>query len=238
MDAIVKQILSYLSDKTKSLTRKIIGTLLIILVVLGVDNCCGFSYYFISNQKIEHIRKIEETKSYCKNNPKLLDYINGIELEALNRKNVFQLFGDLFDRVNIDTYKKDNLQSDTQPLESNGINHFFKSLFPEYPNRSQLWHTLTSSALPIASLVFISILLLLILPFIKMDDKLAAFLGAIILWLILAGMTWFFQWLWGLLPIILNRAYINYTLQILVQILFCIWLWKISKKTKENQVTK
>lgn len=238
MGEVVKLLILF-SKKIKSLSAKIIISITIFLAVLGVDSCCGFSYYFINNQKIEHIRKIEETKSYCKNNPKLLDYINGIESEALNRKNVFQLFGDLFDRVNIDTDKKDNSQPkiNIRSVEPNGLNYFLISLFPESPNRSQLLHTLTSSTLPIFSLAIISMLLLIML-FIKMDDKIYALFGVITLLLFLAGMTWLLQWLWGLLPIILNRAYINYTLQILVQILFCIWMWKISRKTKKNQVTK
>ena len=51
-------------------------------------------------------------------------------------------------------------------------------------------------------------------PFVIEKDKVATIIGVIFGLGILAFFIWITQWIFGLIPVILNRAYINYVLQL------------------------
>mgnify|MGYP000028783320 CR=1 FL=1 len=229
MKEILKGIVNYFVDRTKPLTPKITWSVCILLVLILSDNIIGFSFYYMNNQKLEHIKKIEEIKQLCKLDTLLYRHINKLEQDVLNRKNIFQQFGELFDKAELS--KKTELNTE-QTLELNKGNESKSSIlkiFPEQPNRSQIWHTITSSFILIVILILL-IITLLITPFIKTEDKTALLIGCLFGSLLIAGIIWLTQWAFGLIPVIFHRAYINYSIQIVFQI-FIIWgIWKISKK--------
>ena len=89
--------------------------------------------------------------------------------------------------------------------------------FPEV-ERNQMWHTITSSLLWIIFLALLSLYLIFAL-FVVEKNKIATILGTIIGLGILVFFIWITQWILGLIPVILNRAYINYTLQLIINLI-------------------
>ena len=70
---------------------------------------------------------------------------------------------------------------------------------------------------------------------IKTKEKIGLLVGCLLGIIIIAGVIWFLQWLFGLIPVILHRAYINYIIQIGFQT-FIVWgIWKISKNTDTSK---
>ena len=227
---LIERIISFLTNRNHSPLSKISWVMVAFLLIFLIDNYLGFSYHFRINQEIEQIKNIEEIKQISQDNIKLISFLNNKENEILNRKNIFQHFSALFDKEELksdtdNTYKVEEKEND------NKFKDFFINLFPEMPQRSQLWHTLTSASLWVLLLLII-VIYLFTLPFIQEKDKGNIILGIVSFTVILAGLIWLTQYLFGLIPVILNRAYINYTIQILLQILFFAWLYKIGSKTK------
>lgn len=127
--------------------------------------------------------------------------------KAINRKNIFQWFASLFENANIEKNTEVNItNSDGNILSVIG------KWFPEV-ERNQMWHTVTSSLLWVI-LFAILLLFLIFAPFVVEKDKVATIIGVIFGLGILAFLIWITQWIFGLIPVILNRAYINYALQL------------------------
>lgn len=82
-------------------------------------------------------------------------------------------------------------------------------------SRSKIWHTISSSCLLI--IIFI---LLPFIPFAEKKYNWNTFVGAIIFMLFDAGIIWLSQFLFGLIPVILNRPWINYSVNFVVSSLF------------------
>lgn len=230
---LIERIVNFFTSKDYSPLSKVSWGIVVILLILGVDNYLGFSSHYRTSKKIEQIKNIEETKSNCQNNPELIKSLDELEKDILNRKDIFQHFIALFDREELKN-DVDNTYKVEHPENNNKVEDFFTNLFPEMPQRSQLWHTVSSSALWI--LLFVGLIIYLFcLPFIQEEKKGDIVLGLLFIFIILAILTWLFQFLFGLIPVILNRAYLNYIIQILLQILIIIWLYKIGNKSKKTQ---
>ena len=56
-------------------------------------------------------------------------------------------------------------------------------------------------------------------PFTSDKDKFGTTVAFIFISGILVLFIWVFQWIWGLIPVILNRAYINYSIQLIFNLL-------------------
>lgn len=90
---------------------------------------------------------------------------------------------------------------------------------PEKKYRSNLWHTVTSGF----TFILFSILLLLLSPFIIFDERkfnVESFFVIILVLPIFALLIWLSQFLLGLIPVMFNKPWINYSLNFIVNILF------------------
>lgn len=61
--------------------------------------------------------------------------------------------------------------------------------------------------------------MLLILPFTLKKDKLGAIVGMIVGIGAMVLLIWLTQWLFGLIPILFNRPWINYTIQFIINLI-------------------
>lgn len=87
-------------------------------------------------------------------------------------------------------------------------------------SRSKIWHTLSSS--------YGFILLLIILPIIPFTEDtfdLSMMIGVIFIMIVDAGIIWFNQYLLGLIPLIYNSPWINYSLNFLIQTVITVWMF-------------
>lgn len=99
-------------------------------------------------------------------------------------------------------------------------------------SRSQIWHTISSS--------YALLILLIFLPFIPFADKKfswSTIIGMIFFMVFTAGLIWLNQYLLGLIPVILNRPWINYLLNFSIHTIVIIaFISSLSQSdTKKNE---
>lgn len=204
MGDFLSKIWDFFSNERISLTPKITIPLLLIMIAFLFVDYYGFFYYYANSEKVEYLSKIEEAKEKCASDTILVSYLDGMMNDAMNRKNVFQWFGLLFENKNVETisYKNSNATEDIFPL----------------CERNRLWHTITSSLLGIvvmgialAGLVYVFIF--------GSNNKSVVFARIIMLILVSVLIIWLSQWIFGLIPVIAGRAYINYILNSIINII-------------------
>ncbi|NDW18363.1 hypothetical protein D0T53_05455 [Dysgonomonas sp. 216] len=225
---VIDKLFNLFLNKEYSIKSKILWGVLLIILIIGINDFVGFTFYYSASKEIELISQIETTKQTT-NNKELLSYLDSKEKEILNRKYLYEKFLDLFKQTELVNDSKNEVNS-----SSSNNTSFISEIFPEMPYRSQLWHTITSSFVQILALIIL-LILCIIAPF-RTDIKDKQSVGIYIIIFILssalgAGLIWLTQFLFGLIPVILDRAYINYGIQILFQIL----LIYISIKTSKNR---
>lgn len=201
----------FLSDRI-SLTPKITIPLFLFLIAFLFVDYYGFFYYYANSKKLDYLAQIEETKEKCAENPLVVSYLDDMVNEAMERKNVFQWFAALF--TNEDT------SSDFQVSDGEGDNAYtgIHRIFPPC-DRNQFWHTVTSSLLWIFILAVL-ISFLFYLPFSSSPGKFSTLIRILLGIGGMVCMIWLTQWLLGLIPAIWDRAYINYSIQLIVNLLF------------------
>lgn len=212
MEEIVKRFIAFFESDRISISRKIGIPLLVILTILLFDNVLGISYYWINKMETDYIVKVEEAKKICGADSVLVAHFDEKIKKAINRQNIFQSFGTLFKNT-----KVENVEEKKEPDLTGNIFSNIGKWFPEV-ERNQMWHTITSSLLWIIFLVLLS-LFLIFAPFVFEKNKGVTILSIIIGLCILIFFIWITQWLFGLIPVILNRAYINYTLQLIINLI-------------------
>lgn len=212
MEEIIKRFIVFFESDRISISRKIAIPLLVVLTILLLDNVLGTSYYWINEMETDYIVKVEEAKKICESDSVLVAHFDEKISNAIKRQNVFQWFASLFKNTGLENVEESNSTN----LNGNIFSKIEK-WFPEI-KRNQMWHTITSSLLWIIFLAFLS-LFLIFAPFVVEKDKVATILGVIIGIGILAFLIWITQWIFGLIPVILNRAYINYILQLIINLI-------------------
>lgn len=227
MEEILKRFISFFESERISISRKIAIPLLLVLIILLLDNVLGISYYWINEIETDYIVKVEEAKKICESDSVLVSYFDKKIDNAINRQNVFQWFASLFTSTQIDNVKEFHETNINDNLFSN-----IEKWFPEVVERNQMWHTITSSFLWLICL-FVLVFSLFFALFENKTDTIATLLSNIIGIGIVVFLIWITQWLFGLIPVLFNRAYINYFLQLIVN-LFSIKLLVASRIKKKK----
>lgn len=270
----LKEIFKFFIAKEYSFTSKFLGILTLILTLFFIDNILGFSFYYSSRQKISQLSEIEKLKKECVSNNDLIEFINKSEKKIISRKNIIEIFFNLFSKEQFDEdIKTSNVVRDTVYLTKYDTikvkdlvytpwyNQSFDSIISKATkekasqqaiikkdtvlqaeigslnkvkqveiknSRSRIWHTLTSSYLLILLMCFMPIV-----PFIEKPFNWGMVVGILIISIFIAGLIWFNQYLYGLIPVILNRPWINYCLNFIIHSSSLILIISISKKSKK-----
>lgn len=170
--------------------------------------------------------------------------------------------GDVKPKLALDTVRKANNINSVSDFEGNredsvyyyeyqfGVN--FDSIISNYSStenvrsianpakktkkyRSRLWHTVTSGVLIIIITVFSIISILFIPLHAKKDERLGAFVAILLFVPFLAFGIWFCQWILGFIPVINNMPWINYVINLSVNILIVLMISvRFSKKKKHK----
>lgn len=204
MGELISKIWNFFESDKISISRKITIPILLVLTILMIDNIGGFSYRFTNSQKIDYLLKIEKAKVEFRHDTIVCSMLDKMEYDLINRKNVIEQFVDLFDNQEI--FKSKLSTTNKENIDNHKI------------SRNQFWHTVSSSLFWIIWL-FIFSLMLLILPFTLKKDKLSAIVGMILGIGIMVLLIWLTQWLFGLIPILFNRPWINYTIQFIINLI-------------------
>ena len=139
--------------------------------------------------------------------------------EALDRKNVFQWFGSLFENKNIEI----------TPSNSNNFNAI-EDFLPLY-ERNRLWQTITSSLFGIVVMAF-SLFGLVYVIIYGSYDRPAAIVRCIMLIFASTVIIWLSQWIFGFMPVIAGRSYINYIIQCVINIIIIIIVYRKLNKNE------
>ncbi len=223
MGDFLSKIWDFFSNERISLTPKITIPLFLIIIVFLFVDYYGFFYYYANSEKVEYLSKIEEAKERCSSDTIIVSYLDEMLYDAVNRKNIFQQFAMLFENEDVSHVPEISDKND------NSDSFEIERIFP-LCERNQLWHTATASLFWILWLVLLSIMLLYI-PFSSGDNRLNLMFGMIIGIGVITLLIWVTQWLFGLIPVILGRAYINYIIQLAVNLVPMV-LFAIKSKKK------
>lgn len=230
MEEIIKRFIVFFESDRISISRKIAIPLLVVVTILLFDNILGTSYFWINKMETDYIVKVEEAKKICESDSVLVSYFDKKIDNAINRQNVFQWFASLFKSTQIDNVKEIH--------ETNLNDHLFSDIekwFPEVVERNQMWHTITSSFFWLICL-FVLLFSLFFALFENKTDTIVTLLSNIIGIGIVVFLIWITQWLFGLFPVILQRAYINYILQFIINIFFIITIKKRTRTKRKGHL--
>lgn len=222
MGDFLSKIWDFFSNERISLTPKITIPLFFIIIVFLFIDYYGFFYYYANSEKVEYLSKIEEAKERCSSDTIIVSYLDEMLYDAVNRKNIFQQFAMLFENEDVSHV------SEISDKNDNSDSFEIERVFP-LCERNQLWHTATASLFWILWLVLLSIMLLYI-PFSSGDNRFNLMFGMIIGIGVVTLLIWVTQWLFGLIPVILGRAYINYIIQFSINLVPMVLFFIKSKK--------
>lgn len=215
METVINSVAKFLRDKSISTKIKILRVILIFIILLGVNDYLGFTYYYNAGKKVNLIEKIEKAKTSKEISAKHKKKLNNLEDEIINRKNVFSRSSDYLSQ---------------QWFSKKQVNPKPKK------ERSLLMHILSSSVVWIVLFLFVFVAV-----FVDKDDKDSeTILGIIIGLILLALLAFFFQWVLGLIPVIFGNSTYNYILNSIIQIsvaTLVIWLFnKYVDEEDDNEI--
>lgn len=224
MEELFKKLFGFFENEKVSISRKVAIPLLFLLIILSLNDICGISYYIIGGMKADYIIKIEDAKMKCKSDSLAQLYLDNMMNETLYRRNVFQWFASLFENASIGKTK----EIDYADPESGVLYKKIEQSFPTV-QRNQLWHTITSSLFGIVGLcLMFYVIMYVIFGKGRSQNKTTTFLRFIIVIITLIFIIWLTQWLFGLIPVIADRAYINYIIQGLINVIAIgVVFWKL-----------
>lgn len=205
MGNIFEAVINLLKDKTIPITKRMGAIISIIVLLIIVNDCYGFLYYYESKKKVEILNIIEDTKIKSSNDSDLYEYLDDMENHIINRQSKFEVF---FDKI---------VGIDFTKIKINNNN-----------NQNTFIRLLTSAGI-LLFLALVVLIIVIIYPFRNEKEKWSVFAGGLLLLIILSAAIWFIQFLWSLLPT-LGNIWVNYFLQFLMQILFIYWITKLNNK--------
>lgn len=228
---MMDHIINFFTSKSISISSKIIVPIIVLTIVLFANDFYGVSYYFFYGKKIDYLDKIERMKVSCKQDKEMFCYLDSIEKDAIQRKSVIKSFFAIFENTSPTKQQSViNTKSDIKPnllkQRPNFVCSFLNKIFPEV-NRNQIWHTITAALVPVALLLFLVVAFIPYLLSSKNTIKdIIALLSSMVA---IAAFIWLLEWLFGLIPVLFHRAYINYILQIFLNILITYFIYKKNK---------
>ncbi|MEQ8547131.1 MAG: hypothetical protein RIC03_04440 [Cyclobacteriaceae bacterium] len=230
---LFKEFIRLFTDQDYSIKSKLVFVIILLGGVFFIDNILGFSFFYVNQQRINQLEKIEQLKKSSKENKPLVKLLEETEEEIINRQTVIDAFLELFSKNKLEpsnTHKISNLDTAlvvrndtltipvlTDSTKSKVIEKLANE--PEDQYRSRLWHTLTSS--------YLLILVMFILPISGITQKpfrWPNFIGILFTSGIFAGLVWLNQFLLGLIPVLFNQPWINYILNFAIQTFIFIWI--------------
>ena len=227
MSELVRKILEFFENKAVSLPKKMIMSIVIVVLVLLIDNLCGFSYYFVQSYKLDYITSLESARTKYAHDKIVSQELDRMMVNALNRWTVYNAVSDIFQKTfsttseareqklaeEITNKKVTKKEIETKD-EDDGI---LSRIFP-VAERSPFWHTVCSSLLLIV-LLAICVIFVICSPFVKDKNKKDALLGMCVIIPLLIGVIYLVQWLLSFIPDIDGRPRINNTIYVCVNVL-------------------
>ena len=206
-----------------------------IIVLLLVDNYCGFSYYFVQSYKLDYITNLEDARFKYSEDKIVSQELDKMMVNALNRWTVYNAVSDIFQETFSTTSEAreqqlvEELSMKKKELPKKVITKtvdFNEGLFSQFfpvEERSPFWHTFCSS-LNLVIFLVICVIYIIFSPFSHDVNKKAALKGMCFIIPILVGAIFITQWIVSFIPDIYNRPRINNLLYLFTNFLVAILL--------------
>ena len=240
MGELIKKIFEFFENKAVSMPKKMTMLILLGMSVLFVDNCCGFSYYFVQSYKLDYIVSLENARLKYADDKVVSQELDKLMVNALNRWTVYNALSDIFQRTFSTTSEareqklaeeianNKNVIKKTEIVKTEESHGFLSIVFP-VAERSPFWHTLCSG-FDLIILALICMFYILLSPFIHDTNKKNALLGMCVVLPFLIGLIFFLQWILSYIPDIAGRPRVNNLIYVSVNILLLILMTKKIKK--------
>lgn len=215
---VIGSIVDFFSNKKNSRSKKLIWSIIgagIIFVIFWADYKIGFTERWQTINSIEDITKIEILKAKVKGNDTLMRYLDSIERSILVEKHIYSDIRDFF------SGKYEDTDASVTATKTEKINEPFN-----------IWHLLSTS--------FIWLVVALILPILLFTQKNASenragtIAGIIAGVIVLCAFAWFFYYALGLIPVIDGKRWINYLIDVVVQIGVILLFYYIEKRSTKK----
>jgi hypothetical protein len=222
MDKLIERILKFFENKSIHFGLRTSLFIISIFVLTTCDYYFNFSYDIHLNNKIEKLESIDNLKKIYKSDSLKLAELTELENRIFKRTHYSDRLRN-FDLNQVNIFKKSDTTEIKNPVIKNDNTTINK------PIRSLFWMSLTSGYFFI-----ILIIALLILPFTgSVHREWKNLLGSIAAIIILIGVISFLTWVAYRIPLIVNRPYLNYILNAILQLplMYIIFWWN---KTGKN----
>lgn len=239
MGELINKIFAFFENNAVSMSKKMVMLVLTVILVLFVDNCCGFSYYFVQSYKLDYITNLENARLKYSGDKVVSEELDKMMVNTLNRWTIYNAVSDIFQKTFSTTSEarekklteeiiKNKKESSKKEIGiANEPNDIFSKLFP-IAERSPFWHTVCSS-FNLIIVLLICILYMICYPFIKDANKKNGLLGMCVVIPFLIGAIFFTQWIVSFIPDIADRPRINNVLYILANIIIIVLMIKMKK---------
>jgi hypothetical protein len=221
MDKILDRVFKFFENKSIHFGLRTSIFIISIFVLTTCDYYFNFSYDYYLNNKIEKLESIDNLKKIYKTDSLKLAEMTELENRIFKRTHYSDRLRNL-DLNQINIFKK----SDTTEIKSPVIENENTTI--KKPIRSLFWMVLTSNYFFI-----ILIIGLITMPFTgSVHRELKNVLGAIAAIIILIGVIYLITWIAYKIPLLWNRPYLNYILNLLIHspFIYLIFWWNKAGK--------
>lgn len=228
MGEILNKLFDWIKDASVSISKKAIFIIIGIITLIGINEYTGFIYYYPLAKEAEMLYHLEIAKENGKDNSQLVEYINKQEQKIIDRHYLHEPILNLVASKPLLLFKQKDKTVATKPkeIEKKEAQQTLVNI------RSTFWHLATTSGFVIL-LSILFILLIIIYPFTRVNDKWKIIGGSFVLLIPSLFYIWLSQYLWGLLPPILGYIAINYIIQFLFQLFVIGYIpHRLSKRSK------
>lgn len=215
MTNIYERFVEYILDSNKKISRRVSLVILIILGIILTDNILGFSTYYINNNKIEQISKINNILRDSISDEETIVAAKELRSDIIKRENIFVKIKDMAANIGFHNIKKGS----TKPSLNNN------KIPVDEPNKFVFY--LSCGGVFFAISFFVS-------PILFFVDKSSSFIQRLVM-TILTLMSFFclglfFSWLFGFIPKLFAYTWTwNYLLNSLLQIGIIFLVFKTNK---------
>lgn len=205
MTDIIKSIWLFITDKNRKLSTKAAWVTIILSLLLALDFTLGISVQYSNEKKLDQIIKINTILRDKSLDSSFVALLTEQRKELINKKHPYQSLTAFVQSISFSPTKADTLNAKQTNVTAVDVG---------VPGRSEFWFIASSGGYYIV----IGIMFILFFPFIKNGESLGQKIATtIIMALAMLMFAWFFYWLCGLIPLILDRWWINYWLYFIIQ---------------------
>jgi hypothetical protein len=221
MDKILDRVFKFFENKSIHFGLRTSIFIISIFVLTTCDYYFNFSYDYYLYNKIEKLESIDNLKKIYKTDSLKLAEMTELENRIFKRTHYSDRLRNL-DLNQIKIFKKSDTNEIKRPVIKNENTTIIK------PIRSLFWMVLTSNYFFI-----ILIIGLIIMPFTgSVHRELKNVLGAIAAIILLIGVIYLITWIAYKIPLLWNRPYLNYILNLLIHspFIYLIFWWNRAGK--------